>query len=50
MPYSLKKISARRYSVVNKKTGAIHAKRTTLKKAQSQIRLLNAIDHGYVPK
>jgi hypothetical protein len=50
MPYEIKQVSSRRYSVINKKTGAIHAKRTTKRKAKSQVRLLNAIDHGFVPK
>lgn len=27
----------------------VHAKRTTAKKAKSQQRLLNAIDHGWTP-
>lgn len=30
--------------------GGIKAKGTTKKKAESQKRLLNAIDHGYKPK
>ena len=28
----------------------VHAKSTTPAKAKAQARLLNAIDHGYVPK
>ena len=28
----------------------VHAKRTTLKKARAQARLLNAVDHGWTPK
>ena len=28
----------------------VHAKNTTKAKAEAQQRLLNAIDHGYVPK
>jgi len=41
--------SARRYSVINAKTGKVYAKKTTLKNAKRQIRLLNAIDHGFKP-
>ena len=50
MPYKLIKKSARRYSVINPITKKVHAKNTTLKKAQRQIRLLNAIDHGFKPE
>ena len=49
MPYKIVKKSARRYSVINPKNGKIHAKNTTLKRAKSQVRLLNAIDHGFKP-
>lgn len=37
------------YRVKNAKTGVVHAKATTKKKAESQIKLLNAIDHGFKP-
>ena len=40
MPYAMKKVSARRWRVYNKKTGKVYAYHTTLKKAKSQIRLL----------
>ena len=49
MPYKIIKKSARRYSVINPKNGKVHAKNTTLKRAKSQVRLLNAIDHGFKP-
>jgi hypothetical protein len=49
MPYKMIQKSARRYSVINAQTKKVHAKNTTLKKAQRQIRLLNAIDHGFKP-
>ncbi len=42
MPYTMKKMSARRWRVYNKKTGKIYAYNTTLKKAKSQIRLLHS--------
>lgn len=28
---------------------AVHAKGTTKEKAEAQVRLLNAVDHGFVP-
>lgn len=37
------------YEVKNALTGKVHSKGTTKKKAQSQLHLLNAIDHGFVP-
>jgi hypothetical protein len=49
MPYKVVQKSARRYSVINPKTGKVHAKNTTLKRAKKQVRLLNAIDHGFKP-
>jgi hypothetical protein len=49
MPYKMIQKSARRYSVINSKTRKVHAKNTTLKNAKRQIRLLNAIDHGFKP-
>lgn len=48
MPYSLKRISTRKWKVVNVRTGRVHS-RTTLKKAKRQLRLLNAIEHGFIP-
>lgn len=50
MPYELKKISPRRYEVVNSETGMVHAKHTSLKNAKAQIRLLQAVEHGFKPK
>ena len=40
MPFQIKKIS-NYYKVINKQTGKVYAKHTTLAKAKSQIRLLN---------
>ena len=46
MPYEIRKVGDA-YEVVNKKTGKIHAKGTTLKKAKAQVRLLHArTGHG----
>lgn len=44
MPYAMKKMSARRWRVYNKKTGKVYAYNTTLKKAKSQLRLLHSIE------
>ncbi len=38
------------YRVINAHTGQIHARCTSLEKATRQVRLLHAIDHGFVPK
>ena len=38
------------WEVRNKQNGTIHALHTTKTKAEAQIRLLNAIDHGFHPK
>lgn len=37
------------YQVKNVDTGLVHSRATTKRKAESQIRLLNAIDHGFKP-
>jgi hypothetical protein len=50
MPYQIKPVSKTRYEVENPMTGAIHSKGTTLPKAQAQLKLLNAIKHGFNPK
>lgn len=44
MPYKIVKLKNNRYRVVNKDTGAIKARDTTLKRAKAQIRLLHYID------
>jgi hypothetical protein len=49
MPYMLIK-SGSGFGVKNTQTGTIHSYHTTLNKAKAQIRLLNAIDHGFVPR
>jgi len=48
MPYKMTK-KGNEYEVKNALTGKVHAKGTTKKKAQGQLHLLNAIDHGFVP-
>jgi len=45
MPVKIKKVDGYRVST----PGGVKAKHTTKKKAQSQRRLLNAIDHGFKP-
>jgi hypothetical protein len=45
MPYKLMKLKNNKYRVINKITGKVHAKSTTLKKAEKQIRLMQWLDH-----
>lgn len=47
MPVSIHKKSSGKYSVST--PNGVHAKGTTKAKAESQARLLNAIDHGWTP-
>jgi hypothetical protein len=45
MPYAIRKIKNKdRYRVINKDTGQVKAKTTTLTKAKKQVRLLYMID------
>lgn len=37
------------FEVINVDTGAVKSRKTTKEKAEKQIRLLNAIEHGFVP-
>jgi hypothetical protein len=46
MPYDIIKKPSGKFVVINKLTGEIHAKGTTLKKAKAQIRLLNNLEGG----
>jgi len=49
--YKIRKIRNKNlYSVKNSKTNQIHSYATTKTKAMNQIRLLNAIDHGFIPR
>jgi len=51
MPYSIRKVRNKKcYSVKNKKTKRVHSKCTTLKNAEKQLRLLRAIDRGFIPR
>jgi len=45
MPIVIRPVKNHLYQVYNKKTKVIHAKATTLKKAEAQKRLLNMLDH-----
>ncbi len=48
MPYIIRKIPYKNlYTVRNRITGRLHSKHTTLQRARAQVRLLNAIEHGY---
>lgn len=44
MPLTITKLKGGKYKVVNKKTGKVHSKATTLSNAQKQVRLINMID------
>jgi hypothetical protein len=48
MPYKLKEIGGK-YEVMNVQSRKTHGK-TSKKKALAQMRLLQAIEHGYIPK
>ena len=53
MPYQIKKVRGKScYRVTNKKTGKLHAKCTTMKKAQKQVKLMNALEYNprFVPR
>lgn len=49
MPYQIEKRGTS-YEVINEDTGRVHAFHTTKKKAEAQVRLLQGIEHGMVPK
>lgn len=49
MPYIIKK-KQNCYSVVNENTGKIYSFCSTKENAQKQKKLLNAIDHGFIPR
>lgn len=50
MPYEIKKLVDKHYKVINKETKAVKSYGTTKAKAERQVRLLNAIDHGFKPR
>ena len=47
MPGKIRKTKKGKYRVTT--PNAVHAKGTTKARAEAQVRLLNAIDHGWVP-
>lgn len=49
MPYGIQKVAEGKYQVINLKTGQVHAKHTSKTKADAQVRLLEAVDHGFTP-
>ena len=46
MPYRIEPNGDGTYKVVNALTGAVHAKRTSRRKAERQVRLMHAVDNG----
>ena len=46
MPYEVIRASPRCWQVVNKETGKVHAKCTTKKNAEAQMRLLYGVESG----
>lgn len=51
MPYQIRKVRGKElFSVKNVETGKIHAHATTKANAKKQVKLLQAIDHGFVPQ
>lgn len=51
MPYKTRKVRNKNcYKVVNINTNKVHAKCTSLENAKKQIKLLNAIEHGFKPR
>ena len=47
MPFTIRKLpNSNKYRVTNKKTGVVHSKATTKKKAEAQVRLMLAIDNN----
>jgi len=51
MPYLLRKVrNQNAYMVKNSHTGQVHSHHTSRANALKQVRLLNAIDHGFIPR
>lgn len=50
MPYAIRHLADGGYRVVNTESGKVHAKHTTKRRAQAQVRLLNAREHGMTPR
>jgi len=49
MPYAIQSNGDSTFRVVNTESGKVHAKRVSKRVAKSQLKLLNAIEHGYDP-
>lgn len=49
MPYKIKE-KGTKYQVMNIESGKVHSKGTTKGKAEKQVRLLRAIEHGFKPR
>ena len=48
MPFLIKRLHhSNKYRVTNKQNGTIHSYATSLLKAQRQVRLIGAVDHGF---
>ena len=50
MPYAIRSLGGGKYKVVNKETGNVHSKATSKANAQSQVRLLQGVEHGMKPR
>lgn len=50
MPYSIKPVSKTKYMVENSETGSVKSTGSTLSNAQKQVKLLNAVKHGFSPQ
>lgn len=48
MPYEIRR-AGDGYEVVNRETGKVHARHTSLRKARLQVRLLHGVEHGWKP-
>lgn len=46
MPHAVIKAGGGMFKVVNTSTGKVHAEKTTLAKAEAQLRLLRGVEHG----
>ena len=49
MPYSMFRLPDGKYRVINTETRKVYSKHTTKENAQKQLRLLNAVQHGFIP-
>jgi len=47
MPYTIRKVKGGKYSVSG--PSGVHAKGTTRAKAEAQVRLMRAVEHGWRP-